>query len=266
MPIDESTTFEISTRGEISADAIERARERLERVGSHCREAVLHVELRITDDSAHPAQDHARAESTLSVKHGPVRAHAHAPTVAEAIDLMLERLRRRLDRHEARLHRIGSKRHDGVASEGSWRHGDVASAPRRPMALPDPSADVVRRKSFAAEPMSLEEAAFDLDILDHDFYLFEEIKSARTGLLSVHADGHFELRIAATADIEAPQGMPLERIDGPSTFDDQSAQRQLDAGEDPFVFYRHGDGHASQVMYRRYDGNYGVVELQRRAT
>lgn len=261
MPIDDNTTFEISTRGEISDAAIERGRERLERVGSHCREAILHVEFRVTDDSAHPAQDHARAEATLSVKRGPVRAHAQAPTVGEAIDLMIERLRRRVDRHESRLHRVGTKRHDGVATEGSWHHGDVASSPRRPQPLPDPSAEVVRRKTFAAAPMNLEEAAFDLDILDHDFYLFEETKSGRAGLLSVQDDGRFRLQIADCADIDISPDMPVDRIDGPSVLDKQSAQRLLDTGDDPFVFYRPSDEQPGQVMYRRYDGNYGVVEL-----
>ena len=37
--------------------------------------------------------------------------------------------------------------------------------------LPDPG---VRRKYFAMPPMGLEEARRQLDLIDHDFYLFRE--------------------------------------------------------------------------------------------
>ncbi len=261
MPIDESTTFEISTRGEVDDNIIERAQERLTRVGTHSREAIIHVELRVTDDANHGDQDQARAEATLSLKHGPVRAHAQAPTPGEAVDIMIDRLRRRLDRHESRLHRSDSKRHDGVASEGSWRHGDVNASPRRPTPLPDASATVVRRKTFAASPMSVEEAAFDLDVLDHDFYLFEEIRSGEAGLLSIQADGRFQLEIASHAELESPATLPIDRVDGPPLLDAITAQRLLDNSDTPFVFHRTGDSASVQVTYRRYDGNYGVVEL-----
>jgi hypothetical protein len=207
-------------------------------------------------------QDHARAEATFSLKHGPIRAHAQAATIAEAVDLMIERLRRRVDRHGSRLHRVGTKRHDGVATEGSWQHGDLMSSPRRPRPLPDESATVVRRKTFAAAPMSIEEAAFDLEILDHDFYLFEEVKSGHAGLLSLQADGRYQLEIAPAAEIDDAGYMPIDRVDGPMTLDKQSAQRLLDTGDDPFVFYRVDTEEPGQVMYRRYDGNYGVVELR----
>ena len=266
MPLNDETTFEISTRGQIDDDAIDRARERLGRVGSHCREQIIHVELRVTDDQAHPAQDHASAEATLSVKHGPVRAHAQAPTVDEAIDLMIERLRRRVDRHESRLHRVGTKRHDGVAVEGSWRHGDVAATPRHPRARPDESATVIRRKTFAASPMSVEEAAFDLDILDHDFYLFEEMQSGAGALLSIEADGGYRLDVPDSADVDIDPAMSIDRRDGPTVLDQEGADHLLNTTTDPWVFHRTAPDQPGQVTYRRYDGNYGVIELAHRPT
>lgn len=261
MPIEESTTFEISTRGAVDDATVERAKERINRVGSHCREPIIHVELRITNDPDQLSSEPVRAEATLSVKRGPVRAHAIADTTNEAVDLMIERLRRRVDRHESRLHREGSKRHDGVASEGHWHHGDVQSAPRHPLPLRDEAATVVKRKTFAAVPMNVEEAAFDLDILDHDFYLFEEAKSGEAALLRVLDDGRYQLEIEDSADIDMEAGLPVDRVPGPALLDQQSAQRLLDTGDDPFVFFRSDPSQPGQVMYRRYDGNYGVVEL-----
>ncbi len=210
----------------------------------------------------HPLQEHARAEATFSLKHGPVRAHAQAATTAEAVDLMIERLRRRVDRHQSRLHREGTKRHDGVASEGSWQHGDLMASPRRPRPMPDESATIMRRKTFAAAPMTVEEAAFDIEILDHDFYLFEEYKSGHAGVLSMQADGRYLLEIAVNAEVDGAETCPSIESTGQSCSTSRARQRLLDTNDDPFVFHRVTTTEPGQVMYRRYDGNYGVVELR----
>lgn len=259
MPIDETTTFEVSTHGDIAPEVIDRARERLGRIGRHCREPITHVDLRVTDDLNHPAQPHARAEASLVVKHGPVRAHAQSGTVAEAVDLMIERLRRRVDRHQEKLHRIGTKKHDGVAEPGSWKHGDVDSAPRHVPAVAAENARVVRRKSFAPAPMSVAEALFDVEILDHDFYLFEETETGATCLVTIGADSTVALSVDGETDPVVPSG--IARVPGPIVLDEAGAQRLLVGVKEPFVFHRTNPGAPAQVMYRRYDGDFGVIGL-----
>ncbi|NNE73202.1 MAG: HPF/RaiA family ribosome-associated protein [Acidimicrobiales bacterium] len=261
MPIAEDASFQVSTKGQVSRQVLERAEERLHRVADHCREPITKVDLRITEEKPLRGEPRVRAEATFEVTHGPVRAREHATTVEEAVDGMIERLRRRVDQHESRLHRIGKQRHDGVATEGSWHHGDVAATPRHPVPVPDGSATVIRRKSFAPAPMSVDEAAFDLDILDHDFYLFQEISSDETALISRAGDGRFNLQIPADAELSLDQEAPVDRSDGPVVLDIASAQRLLDENLDPFVFHRTEAGRPGQVLYRRFDGGYGVIEL-----
>ena len=48
---------------------------------------------------------------------------------------------------------------------------DAALVQGRQVTLPDPG---VRRKYFAMPPMSLDEARRQLDLIDHDFYLFRD--------------------------------------------------------------------------------------------
>ncbi len=81
---------------------------------------------------------------------------------------MTDRLGRRL----VQLRERNRTRHRwiGVAGEHEWRHGDL---PRRP-AAPPAGGQVLRRKTFALEPMSPDEAAYEMDLLDHDFYLFTD--------------------------------------------------------------------------------------------
>lgn len=261
MPINSETTFEVSSKGRVPRATIDRAKERLDRVGRHCREPITHVELRIIVDDNHPGADHARAEATMEVKQGPVRARDSAPTVEEAVDNMIDRLRRRVDRHESKLHRIGTKRHNGVATDGSWHRGDVSSAPRSPAPLNDGPARIVRRKSFAAHPMTVEEAAFDLDVLDHDFYLFLEITSGATALISRADQDRLRLEMPAAHVPQIPDSLPIDCVDGPAVLDLAGAQRILESDNEPFVFHKIDEERPGQVLYRRFDGGYGVIEI-----
>ena len=56
---------------------------------------------------------------------------------------------------------------DESAVDGSLLDGKEAQ-------LPDPG---VRRKYFPMPPMSVEEARHQLDLIDHDFYLFRDAAS-----------------------------------------------------------------------------------------
>ena len=113
--------------------------------------------------------------------------------------------------------------------------------------------------------MSIEEAAFDLEILDHDFYLFEEARSGTGALLSMQADGRYRLEVPADADVDLSSTVPTDRYDGPVLLDQAGAEHLLNTTIDPWVFHRTEPDAPGQVTYRRYDGQYGVIELAHRA-
>lgn len=47
----------------------------------------------------------------------------------------------------------------------------------------EPSNDIVRSKSFAAKPMTIDEAVLQLELLGHDFYLFTNADTQRANVL-----------------------------------------------------------------------------------
>ena len=110
MPVTADTKIEVSHKGDVSQRSLEVAVEKVTHVAEHCREPVLHLEVRLIHE-ANPAHDHpSSAEATLDVQGRPVRAHATAPTIDEAIDLLADRLRRRLAKHEDKLHHLHDRR------------------------------------------------------------------------------------------------------------------------------------------------------------
>ena len=153
------------------------------------------LELRQERDPARPRPSIAKAE--LDCNGRLVRAHVAASTPREAADLLDLRLRQSVERiahHDldARLrHRDGE----------SWHHGDAPT--RRPAYFPRATeeCEVVVRKSFALEAQSVDEAVADLEMLDHDFFLFRDVTNEVDCVVRRAADG-YEIHCAGTAPDE----------------------------------------------------------------
>jgi putative sigma-54 modulation protein len=117
------------------------------------------------------------AEVTVFANGTVIRAQERSENLYASIDLAAGKLARQLrrwkERHSDHHHSHGhSASHtpstdvvnDESPVEESLLHGREAE-------LPNPG---VRHKYFAMPPMGLEEARRQLDLIDHDFYLFRE--------------------------------------------------------------------------------------------
>ncbi|MFC4783068.1 ribosome hibernation promotion factor [Nocardioides sp. MAHUQ-72] len=195
----------------------------------------------------------ARAEATVELGGVTLRAHAVSPTMTEAVDEMESRLRRQLV--QARDRSRTRHRWTGVASEHEWRHGDLRREPVPWFPRPAESREVVRHKSFAVTPMTVDEAAFEMDLLDHDFYLFTELESGEPALVHRHPSGGY----GVSGGGGTPTVATVTHEPGPPTLTDAEARTRMDAGEETFVFYREPEGGEGRVLYRRYDGHYGLI-------
>jgi hypothetical protein len=177
----------------------------------------------------------------------------------EAVDLLEERLRRRLER-STRFERNSSR--PDLPKNGEWRHGDLPTQRPEYFERPVDEREVVRHKTFALEPLTCDEAAFDLDLLAHDFYLFTDVDTgADSVIFHADADSHLELMQAAdevrvspncAAPVTASSQHPVEMTVA-------EAEERLDASHEPFVFFINPETHRGNVIYRRYDGHYGLI-------
>jgi ribosomal subunit interface protein len=147
-----------------------------------------------------------RVELTL-VGPGPVvRAEATASDKYAAFDLaigrLLERVRRAKDRRK--IHR-GQHRPTSVreASTAGFAHVSVTPADVAvleavrtggvPVVTAEDAAEadeaeeycpvVIRKKVFAASPMSVDDALYHMELVGHDFYLFIDVESSRPSVV-----------------------------------------------------------------------------------
>lgn len=249
----------VTVRGDVAQTDQTSVRAKVEALDRIVRgDAILDAHVVLTQERNPRLPLPARAEGEVFFKGHAVRVHVAAPVMSVAVDDLAERLHVQLRRHVEKLvtrHRVPA---DGAAE---WRHG--AWSPPRPPVFPRPPAEreVVRRHSFVAGPITLAEAALDLDALQDEFLLFTD---ADTGAEAVLHRGEDGLCVIDPQGVERVRGDEHEprpqpsRFSGPITVD--QARAEMDAVEHRFVFFVDAATERGCVLYRRRDGHYGLVE------
>lgn len=250
---------EIVRRGDVDEDAVEYAMKRLDSVSHLIGEPVLFIRVRLTREANGHHHRPSLAQATLDINGELLRAQVGADTLTEAIDLLADRLRDQLQ-HRAerrRARRVVAR----AAQPGEWRHGDVRD--QRPLFAERPVDErrVVGRKSFAIDPATPDEAAADMEQLDYDFWLFHDLASDADAVLERLPEGGYRLQRVCQADAEAgPVAIDLTVLpQAPPEITLDEAIRQLDDSGQRLVFFVDPGTGRGNVVYRRYDGHYGVL-------
>ncbi len=131
-------------------------------------------------------------EITVHLKRHFVKAHAAATEPEAALDLAIDKVEHQVSRiKDKRVSRSHPRRRQVVDGNGAAitafaDHGvDDDEA--------DSDARIVKVKRFNAKPMDPEEAALQMDLLSHDFFLFTNTETGRAAVLYRRHDGHFGL-------------------------------------------------------------------------
>ncbi len=249
----------LQAAGRVGEGAKARALKVVGRVVDRVEEPVLFARVKLAVEPDPARARPARAEATLDVDGDLVRAHVASRSLTEAIDLLEHRLRDQLE-HRARrrehLHRA-----DGLAHDGEWLHGDVA--PSRPPYFDRPVEDrqLVRHKTFAVGELTCDEAIFDMNLLDYDFYLFVDLPSGTDSVVERLGDGTYQVTRVELSDVDlGPTAEPVTLSPAPAPLLglDEAIER-LGAGDERHLFFVGRDTGRGQVLYHRYDGHYGLI-------
>jgi len=125
-------------------------------------------------------------EITCRTRGPVVRSEACADDFYAALDLATDKLERRF-RQAADRRRIhhGRRTPPSVAKVTATLPADtvVASVPTEPEDVPDGPGRIVREKEHPAKPMTVDDALFEMELVGHDFYLFNDADSGRPSVV-----------------------------------------------------------------------------------
>jgi ribosomal subunit interface protein len=178
---------------EVSDRFREHVEEKLSRLEKH-NHRIIRVEV-LLEKEARPREPEraVRVELTAKSKGPVVRAEAAAEDKMAALDLALDKMaaqmRRAADRKK--VHR-GQHKPESLGqamartpfpSEDGSDLDHVAERKVGPVTVTGDGPLVVREKSHAAAPMTLEQALYEMELVGHDFYLFVDKESEKPSVV-----------------------------------------------------------------------------------
>ena len=136
--------------------------------------------------------DRNTCEMTLRVPRSVVRVSESGPDMYDAVDLAASKVSRQLRKYKTRLldkHKRARREQVRTVREKPYVPSvDILAS----MGEPEVDDDaLVREKSVVLEPMSVDEALVQLDLLGHSFYMFEEAVTGLTCVVYVRDGGGY---------------------------------------------------------------------------
>jgi hypothetical protein len=250
---------DVEAGADIPAGALAEAKAKIAALGRYTEEPILHCRVRLSRSYDPAVARPVIAQGNLDVNGRVLRVQVAADNAHEAVALLETRLRRKL----AGMARHWEARRGAMpeATPHEWRHG--AEPTHRPEFYPRPEQDwkMVRHKTYEPARATPEEAAFDMDMLDYDFQLFTDSESGQDSVI-YHAGptGYRLAQLTPDPTRTWSSALPLTVSERPAPrLTLAEAVHRLDATGLPFLFFAEPAGGRGRVLYRRYDGHYGLV-------
>jgi putative sigma-54 modulation protein len=119
------------------------------------------------------------AEATIWTKGPVLRARETSTDMKASIDLLVDKLERQAQRLREKRRRGHGRGHEAAGDGGA--------------ATAAPELVIVKTKQFAVKPMTAEEAALQLELIGHDFFVFQNAETNDVNVLYRRRDGNYGL-------------------------------------------------------------------------
>ncbi len=161
------------------------ASDKLARLGKHLNSAST-MEVELFCEKNPSIADNQVAEATIFTKGPVIRAKGASTDMYASIDLVADKLSRQVKKYRSKL--ISHNTH----VRGSLPPEPAATGlENEPEETQGPT--IVKTKSFTVKPMSAEEAALQLEMIGHDFFVFRNSESNDTNVIYRRRDGNYGL-------------------------------------------------------------------------
>lgn len=126
-----------------------------------------------------PSGVNQKVEVTIPIKGTILRAENANKDLYASIDLVLEKLERQIRKNKTRMHKMNKDA--TLFTDFNVEEADVNDS------------QIVKRKTIETKPMSEEEAMLQMELLDHDFYVFNNEKTGGSSIIYKRKDNQYGL-------------------------------------------------------------------------
>ena len=153
------------------------AEEKLGKLERHLNDPTR-VELELTVERNPSISDHHVAEATVWTKGPVLRAREASSDMKASIDQLSDKLARQVKRYRQKRRR---------RSRGNGQ------PPSIPLSSSDAQPMIVKTKQFPVKPMVPEEAVLQLELVGHDFFVFQNADTGDVNVVYRRRDGNYGL-------------------------------------------------------------------------
>jgi len=168
-------------------EALERyALEKVERISKFFDDerSVSRAEVELSHERNPSISDPEVAEATLFINGVVLKAREASGDMYASIDRMSDKLERQVKRYRGRQI---DRWHGQIKGHSPEPESDV------PEDEEEIEAKIVRTKQFQMKPMSAEEAVLQMELLDHDFFVFTSADTGDINVVYRRRDGNYGL-------------------------------------------------------------------------
>ncbi|MCP9486615.1 MAG: ribosome-associated translation inhibitor RaiA [Gaiellaceae bacterium MAG52_C11] len=128
------------------------------------------------------ADDHV-AEATIWTKGPTLRASERSTAFESSIDQLVAKLERQVQRYRAKRSRRESGRRASANGQAASQEPNFTAEQLDTM--------IVKSKRFDLQPLSAEEAVLQLELVGHDFFVFQNEATGKTDVVYRRRDGDY---------------------------------------------------------------------------
>jgi putative sigma-54 modulation protein len=165
--------MQINVRGkniDVNPTLRQYAEKRLSKIDRYIKQTPLACQVTFSTE-----RDNYVVEVTIPLNGYLLRAEESARDAFSSVDNVMEKIEKQIEKYRTKLFK-----RDKV---------EIASAPREDLE----TARIVKVKRFAIKPMTPEEAAMQMDLLGHDFFVFQNADSDTVNVVYRRKDGNYGL-------------------------------------------------------------------------
>lgn len=162
--------------------------QKLEKAVKHFQNLTTKVDVHLSVARNARISNKHKAEVTVYANGAVIRAQEDSENLYASIDLVSDKIARQLRKYKEK--QLGQKTHAQVKTAETIEETPVQESligDREPE-LPK---EVVRMKYFAMTPMTIEEALEQLQLVDHDFYMFRNKETNEINVIYIRNHGGY---------------------------------------------------------------------------